>query len=177
MKRQNLKLYHCFSAHSLQLTFFFLPFCLRLTSVPTHCRCRGLLLHVITPRHTQTHTHSIGLPWTSDRPVADTSTWQNTTFTKTNIHGDGRIRTRNPSKPAALDPHKNRAATGSAQITFQTKNNRKTLMFGIQLCYLYYKIVLIHNQIFTFFTFLEFTGLACEWLSPDILPEVTWRVF
>jgi len=34
--------------------------------------------------HTQTHTHthSIGLPWTRDRPFAETSTWHRTTFTR-----------------------------------------------------------------------------------------------
>jgi hypothetical protein len=32
----------------------------------SHCRCRGLLLHLA--KHDE--THSPGLPWTSDRPVA-----------------------------------------------------------------------------------------------------------
>jgi hypothetical protein len=32
--------------------------------------------------HTHTHTHSIGLLWTSDWPLAETSTWQHTTLTK-----------------------------------------------------------------------------------------------
>ena len=35
--------------------------------LPTHCRCKGLLLHLITL--TDTHTHSVGLPWTRDRPL------------------------------------------------------------------------------------------------------------
>jgi hypothetical protein len=33
----------------------------------------------ITLRHT---THSVGLPWTSDRPDAEASTWQHTTLTR-----------------------------------------------------------------------------------------------
>jgi len=35
--------------------------------------------------HTQTHRHSVGILWTSDRPVAEASTCQYTTLTKTNI--------------------------------------------------------------------------------------------
>jgi hypothetical protein len=39
-----------------------------------HSRCRGLLwFHLITLRHTP---QSVGLLWTRDRPVAETSTWQ-----------------------------------------------------------------------------------------------------
>jgi hypothetical protein len=41
--------------------------------------------------------------WTSDQPVAETSTWQHTTLT-TDIHPPGGIRTRNPSKRGAADP-------------------------------------------------------------------------
>jgi hypothetical protein len=33
----------------------------------THCRCRWLLLQLMTV----THTHSVGLLWTRDRPVAE----------------------------------------------------------------------------------------------------------
>ena len=39
--------------------------------LPTHCRCRGLLLHLIILK---TNIPSVGLLWTSDQPVADTST-------------------------------------------------------------------------------------------------------
>jgi hypothetical protein len=48
--------------------------------VPTHCRCRGLLLHLIT--HSDTQKHSVGLLWTSDQLVAETSIWQQTTLTR-----------------------------------------------------------------------------------------------
>jgi len=48
------------------------------------------------------HT-SVGLLWTSDQPVAETSTSQHTTLT-IDIHAHGRIRTRNPSKGPAGDP-------------------------------------------------------------------------
>ena len=44
---------------------------------------------------------SVGLLWRSDRRVAETSTWQHTTFTT--IHAPGGIRTHNLSKRAAAD--------------------------------------------------------------------------
>ena len=54
--------------------------------------------------HTWTHKQSVGLPWTRDVPVAETST-----RTTQNIHERQRpclpdwIRTRNPSKRTAAD--------------------------------------------------------------------------
>ena len=36
----------------------------------THCSCRGLLLHLTTLNEA---THSVGLPWTRDRPVTPAS--------------------------------------------------------------------------------------------------------
>ena len=73
----------------------------------THCSCRELfcvLSHSMTHTHTHTHTRtlSVGLLWTSDRPCAETSTWQHTTLT-TDIHVPGGIRSRNSSKRAAAD--------------------------------------------------------------------------
>jgi hypothetical protein len=47
--------------------------------------------------------HSVGLLWTSDQPVAETSTWQHTTLTTDRHTCPRRIRTRNPSKRAAAD--------------------------------------------------------------------------
>ena len=54
------------------------------------------------------HSHSdipqsVGLLWTGDRPVAETSTWQHTTLATDNYAPWG-IRTYNPSKRAAADP-------------------------------------------------------------------------
>jgi hypothetical protein len=54
----------------------------------------GLLIHD-TP-------HSVGLLWTSDQLVAETSTWQNTTLT-TDIHASGGIQTHNISRRAAAN--------------------------------------------------------------------------
>ena len=56
--------------------------------------------------HTHTHTHTVGLLWRMDRPVAETSTWQQITLTDSQEPGG--IRTHHPSK---------RADTGIAQKT------------------------------------------------------------
>ena len=62
---------------------------------------QDFLIVEISRSHSDT-PHSVGLPWTSDRPVTETSTWQHSTITR---HGffmppsDG-IRTRSPSKQA-----------------------------------------------------------------------------
>jgi len=60
----------------------------------SYCSCSGLLLHLVTlndarthkqahthEQRTHTYTHSTGLLWTRDRPVAQTSTRQHTTLT------------------------------------------------------------------------------------------------
>jgi hypothetical protein len=51
---------------------------------------------------THTHTHSVGLPWTRDRHVAETFTWQRTTLTreKTAISPSGF----KPAIPASQTP-------------------------------------------------------------------------
>jgi hypothetical protein len=58
--------------------------------------CEVPLLHSDT-------LHSVGLFWTSDRPVADTS--DNTDHSpETDIHAPDGIRNRSPNKRAAIDP-------------------------------------------------------------------------
>ena len=73
----------------------------------THSRCRGLFIAPNHPRwHTHTHTHtpqSVGLLWTSDHPIPDTSTWQHTTLTR-NIHAPGRVWTCCTCKWVVTDP-------------------------------------------------------------------------
>ena len=51
--------------------------------LPTHRRCWGLMLHLITHTHTQTdrERERARLIWMTDRPDAQTSTWQHTTLT------------------------------------------------------------------------------------------------
>jgi hypothetical protein len=52
--------------------------------------------------HTHDAPQSVGLLWTSDQSVAQTSTWQHTTLT-TDIHAPGGIRTHNLSRRAAAE--------------------------------------------------------------------------
>jgi hypothetical protein len=51
----------------------YLPF-LVCPLLPIHFRYRRLSVHMIQFNYTRTHTHSVGLFWTRDRPVAVTST-------------------------------------------------------------------------------------------------------
>jgi hypothetical protein len=52
--------------------------------------------------------HWAGLLWTSDRPVAETSTWKHNALTRTGIHAPSGIRTCNPSRRAAAEPRGHR---------------------------------------------------------------------
>ena len=61
---------------------------------------QGFLIIEASRSHLNT-PQSVGLLWTSDQPVVETSIWQHTTLTTGNIHAPGGIRTRNPSKRAA----------------------------------------------------------------------------
>jgi hypothetical protein len=70
--------------------------------LPTHCRWRGLLLHLITTSDTHTHTHTHN-QYGSSRRVISRSHRPLTTPTQTDIHVPGWIRTRNHSKRAAID--------------------------------------------------------------------------
>jgi hypothetical protein len=57
---------------------------------------QGLLLIEAWRSYSDT-PHSVGLLWTNDQPVAETSTWQDTTLTR-DIHAPDGIRTSNSSK-------------------------------------------------------------------------------
>jgi dihydroorotase len=61
----------------------------------------ALPIHEVYRSHTTTQ-HSVGLFWTSDQPLAETSTWQHTTLA-TDIYVPGGIRTHNLSRWAAAD--------------------------------------------------------------------------
>jgi len=52
--------------------------------------------------HAQEAPLSVGLLWTNDQLIAETSTWQHSQ--QTNIHAPSRIRTHNLSRRAAADP-------------------------------------------------------------------------
>jgi hypothetical protein len=76
-------------------------------------RCSGLLLQYITMIHT--HTHSLGLLWTRNRPVAETFTRKYVRHSlKTDIHAPDGTRIHNSSKREAAKPrirphgHRNR---------------------------------------------------------------------
>ena len=53
--------------------------------------------------HTQDTPQSVGLLWTGDQPDAETSTWQHTALTQTDIRAYSGIRTHNLSKRAAAE--------------------------------------------------------------------------
>ena len=103
-----MKFEKLFHIHSLFAVFLKSPFfCfLVLHVLPTHCRCRGLLLYLITLNDTHTHTHTHAhahtpgrTTWTTDRPVTKTFMRQYTTCIR-DIHALCGIRIRNPRKGA-----------------------------------------------------------------------------
>jgi hypothetical protein len=59
--------------------------------------------------------HAVGLLWTRDRPVAETSTWLHSQ--ETHIHVPGGIRSRHPSKRTAADRAATCSATTPASLT------------------------------------------------------------
>jgi len=73
-------------------------------------------------------TQSIGLLWTSDQLVAETSTWQHTTIT-TDKHPclPGVIRTHNLSRRAAADPSLRQRNQWDRQLILHTLSNEITL--------------------------------------------------
>jgi hypothetical protein len=71
----------------------------------TFSHCQGFLNHLGFLDHIQL-THTVGLLWTSDQPVAEASTYtgqHNIETQETNIHALSGIRTRDPSNQAAAD--------------------------------------------------------------------------
>jgi hypothetical protein len=72
-------------------------------STTTHSTPISLVGEVYKLHLSQT-SHSATIPWTSDHPEAETSTWQHTTATRErDFHEPSGIRTRDPSKGAAAD--------------------------------------------------------------------------
>jgi len=51
------------------------------TALLTHFRSMEFLLHLFLLKGTNTHIHSVGLLWTSNLPVAETSTGRQATLT------------------------------------------------------------------------------------------------
>jgi len=70
--------------------------------LPTLCRCRGLLLRIIT----LSDTHTLGRAPLDERSVRRRDLYLTKQCSQqTDIHAHGGIRTRNPSKRATTDPH------------------------------------------------------------------------
>jgi len=74
-------------------------FCMRLQPAASH----SLLISEASRSDSDT-PHSVGTLWTSDQPVAETSTLQHTTIKRDKHLCPGWIRTHNPTKRAAADP-------------------------------------------------------------------------
>ena len=60
--------------------------------------------HTHTHTHTHPPTHTVGLLWMRDRPVAWTSTDNAQRSNRTNTRASGGIRTHNPNKRATANP-------------------------------------------------------------------------
>jgi hypothetical protein len=76
-------------------SFFLIPTSFHLIILGVKCYC-CMWLHKVTP------LHSVQLPWTSDRPVEETSTCNNEQhLQQTDIHVPSGSRTHNSSKPAS----------------------------------------------------------------------------
>jgi len=80
---------HCYVIRILSVLFFLYYSVLCL---PTHCRCRGVLLHLITLNYTHTHT------W------LDSSGRRTRRSHETDIHAHSGVRTRKLNKRATADP-------------------------------------------------------------------------
>jgi hypothetical protein len=76
---------------------------------------QGLLITEDSRSHSDT-PHSVGLLWTSDQLVAETS--DNTQQSQDRHPFPCRIRTHNSSQRAAADPRLYRAATGTGKIKY-----------------------------------------------------------
>jgi len=67
-----------------------------------HCRCRGLVLHLITLN--DTCTHLVGILWMRDLPITETSLPDNTQHPQEIVnHALSGIQTHNPNKWVAAD--------------------------------------------------------------------------
>ena len=100
---------------------------LSLDLLPSHCRCRGLLLRFITRTHA--HTHSLQDSYARG---IDPSQWPLTCTThneETNIHVHGGIRIRNLSNRATTDLSLDRATTGIGLNTDGIKRCLKQILF------------------------------------------------
>jgi len=85
----------------------------------TQCRCRRWFLYQIALG--DTHKRSVGLPWTSNRPVLETSTWQHINILK----GKTSI-PRSDSNPQSLQVN---GCRGTCLTASATGNGKNTLLW------------------------------------------------
>jgi hypothetical protein len=77
----------------------------------------GRLIVEVSRSHTDT-PHSVGLLWTSDRPVADTCIWQQTTFTR-DIHAPRRD----------LNPQSQQTSTADLRLRSRGHRDRQAVCY------------------------------------------------
>jgi hypothetical protein len=113
-------------SHHLLLSVIYNPY----EFEPPHS-CGYVITHKDTPQ-------SVGLLWTSDQPVAGTSTWQHTQHLTTNIHAPGGIRIFNRSRWSSADPRLS-SATGIGMLhhhltvtasLFKGREHHNSLIYG-----------------------------------------------
>jgi hypothetical protein len=86
--------------------------------------------------HTQAHTpQSVGLLWTRDRPVAETSTWQHKHSQATNVHASGGIRSQIPSSAWPQTYALDSAATGISVLRVVVHKIRRTTTIPLAFHY------------------------------------------
>ena len=81
----------------------------------------GILIVGTSRSHIDT-AHSVGLLWTSDRPVAETNAWQHTTL-MSSAEFESEIPARERPQTHALD----RTATESAEVKINQKLNARIM--------------------------------------------------
>ena len=75
----------------------------------------------LTTHNTHNRQTSIGLLWTSDQPVAQTSTWQHSQ--QTDIHAPGGIRTPQSLQDSGPRPTSHPATTANSWLILNPRNN------------------------------------------------------
>jgi hypothetical protein len=71
-------------------------------------------------------THSVKFLWTRDLTIAETCAWQHWQTRETDIHTNGRIRTRNPPIERPSSPALDGEATGIGTFTSPQTNAKET---------------------------------------------------
>ena len=134
------------------------------------CRCRGLLLYLITLKHThsaeETSWRKIGL---SQRPLPD-----NTHSHETDIHASGGIRTRNPNKRAAAELR----LTGVQFLQFlklPTNWHRVVTVVSLHHCtsVILQTFFFINPFSFKFFHYLDMPDSIISWHSCILPSDIT----